>query len=324
MPAGADAVVSADDASCFTASGESAAEEAEGEKIVRVMRATMMWTAVARRGTDCIAGTIVVNKGAELQPARIAAAAAVGAAEVNVYARPRVAVLAVGDELSPIEETPGPAQVRNSNSLMLIALLQRNGCEVMHLGTVPDESAVVRRSLEQGLRHDVLLVTGPMNVGTRDSVPRVMAELGIDIRISALRLRPGKSFILGVGSDPRSKSPCFVFGLPSNPVGAFVCTLRLATRLLSRLAGGEPGEQWVTGRLDAGLPANGPYEFYQPVVRIVPPGGTSSKSELAHIKPLVWKGTGDLFTLAQANALLVRGENEPPLPQGTMVRVLEI
>ena len=83
-------------------------------------------------------------------------------------------------------------------------------------------------------------------------------------------------------------------------------------------------ERWLTGRLEAGLPANGPREFYQPVVRTVSMGHTSLRSEFASIVPLGWKGSADLFTLAKANALLVRGENEPPVPKGTVVRVLQI
>jgi molybdopterin biosynthesis enzyme len=95
-------------------------------------------------------------------------------------------------------------------------------------------------------------------------------------------------------------------------------------RLLVRLAGGVVEERWLTGRLDAGLPANGPREFYQPVVRSAPHGTVSAQSELATVRPLAWKGSADLYTLAAANALLVRAENEPPLARGTLVRVLEI
>ena len=83
-------------------------------------------------------------------------------------------------------------------------------------------------------------------------------------------------------------------------------------------------ERWMTGRVEAGLPANGAREFYQPVIRTVAPGTTSLRSGFASIVPLNWKGSADLFTLARANALLVRGENEPPVPKGTVVRVLEI
>ena len=117
---------------------------------------------------------------------------------------------------------------------------------------------------------------------------------------------------------------CFVFGLPGNPVSAFVCTVRLAARLIDRLSGGEVRERWALGRVATGLTPNGPREFYQPVVRAMPPVRASAQTTLTSIKMLTWKGSADLFTLARANALLVRGENEPAIPEGTMVRVLEI
>ena len=135
-----------------------------------------------------------------------------------------------------------------------------------------------------------------------------------------------------VPASPRPRVPAsssasassFVFGLPGNPVSGFVCTIRLASRLLARMAGGTPEDRWLSGKLDTGLPANGPREFYQPVLRTVAPGRDSSHAEIATITPLKWKGSADLFTLARANALLVRAENDPAMPRGTVVRVLEI
>jgi molybdopterin biosynthesis enzyme len=89
--------------------------------------------------------------------------------------------------------------------------------------------------------------------------------------------------------------------------------------------GGSPaGERWVSGRLESDLPANGPREFYQPALVHPTHGSSSSHAEFAAITPLTWKGSADLFTLAVANALIVRGENEPALPKGTVVRVLEL
>ncbi len=104
------------------------------------------------QGSDCTAGTVILTRGVEMQAAQIAAAATVGAAEVEVFARPHVGVLSTGDELVPVDESPGPAQIRNSNNLMLVALLQRMGCEVTNLGTAPDQPKVIRRALEQGMR----------------------------------------------------------------------------------------------------------------------------------------------------------------------------
>jgi molybdopterin molybdotransferase len=161
-----------------------------------------------------------------------------------------------------------------------------------------------------------------MSMGAYDYVPRLLREADVDLRITKIRIKPGKPFVFGVRDE--DGKPAFVFGLPGNPVSGFVCTVRFASRLLTRMAGGQVIERWATGRLDAGLPPNGPREFYQPVLRSVPSGSTSAHNEMATVSPLLWKGSADLFTLAAANALLVRAENDPAVPKGTMVRVLEI
>ncbi|HZN10914.1 MAG TPA: molybdopterin molybdotransferase MoeA, partial [Blastocatellia bacterium] len=242
-----------------------------------------------------------------LGPAQLAAAASVGSAKVTVFARPRVGVLATGDELVPIDQVPGPAQIRNSNSLMLVSLLERLGCDVTDLGVVRDEPERVRDALGDGLRFDVLFVTGGMSMGAHDYVPRTLLDLGADLRITKLRIKPGKPFVFGVKGDR------FVFGLPGNPVSGFVCTVRLAARLLARMRGADPEPAWRSAVLQKPLPANGPREFYQPAVL-----------HNGQVTPLEWKGSADVYTLAAANGLLVRGESEPALPAGNTVRVLEL
>ena len=343
MPAGAEGVVPVEDV-----------EIVDGQRI-RVIRAGGDPARfVARKGSDVAAGVTVLDAGVRLGPAQIAVAASIGASEVEVFAKPQAAVLATGDELVPADCEPGPAQIRNSNTPMLLALLRRMGCDVTDLGTAPDRPDAIREALRRGLTYDALFVTGGMSMGDYDYVPRLLRELGVDLKITKLRIKPGKPFVFGtldekagtrghgdaetktgnatafssfsVRASPRPRVPasCFVFGLPGNPVSGFVCTIRLASRVLARIAGGMPEDRWLSGKLDTGLPANGPREFYQPVLRTVAPGRDSSHAEIATITPLKWKGSADLFTLACANALLVRAENDPAMPKGTVVRVLEI
>ena len=230
---------------------------------------------------------------------------------------------------------------------MLVALLQRMGCEVTNLGTVPDDPAAIRRALEQGLRLDALFVTGGMSMGAYDYVPRLLVELGVELKITKVRLKPGKPFVFGVrqgreGEAPRAraKPPARGRSPPARGRSPPAPLLRLRPprqprqrvrlhaplgvapagpprrRRSRRAVGHRPaGDGAARQRAARVLPAG---------FRHIPPGGTSSKSELSQIRPLHWKGSADLFTLARANALLVRGENEPPLPQGTLVRVLEV
>jgi molybdopterin molybdotransferase len=334
LPAGADGVVPVEET-----------EERDGT--VRVLKAAGIARFVAQRGSDCAKGKLVLPKGTVLGPAQIAVAASVGAAEVEVFEQPRVAVLGTGDELVPFDAEPGPAQIRNCNNPMLVALLSRLGCTVHDMGTAPDNPDFIRARLLEALNgdYDALFVTGGMSMGEHDYVPRLLQEVGVEFRVTKLRIKPGKPFVFGVkgsgfgvqgsgreavppsspNSEPRTLNPPrYVFGLPGNPVSGFVCTVRLASRLIDRMGGGPVNERWLTGRLQVGLPANGPREFYIPTVRTVQPARISAQAVLPTIRPLEWKGSADVFTLALANSLLVRAANEPPLPDGTLVRVLDI
>lgn len=302
LPAGADGVVPIEDTSRV------------GD-VIRIERSERPGRFIARRGADQRAGEIVLRRGVRLEAAQLAVAATIGACEMAVHPRVRVAVLPTGDEIVPIDVTPGAAQIRNSNGLMLVALLGRMGCEVTDLGIVRDDREAIRAAIERGREFDVLFITGGMSMGAYDYVPGLLGEMGYDLRITKLRIKPGKPFVFGV--EKNKGTGAFVFGLPGNPVSGFACTVRLASRLLTRLAGGIPVERWLPARLTQALPANGPREFYQPAK-------LTWAAEGLLVTPLAWKGSADLFTLAAADALLVRGENEGAQSIGATVRVLEI
>lgn len=298
---------------------------------VRILKPVKKGHAIAPRGSEVRAGQTVLPAGTLLGPAQLAVAATIGAATVTVYARPRVAVLTTGDEVIPYTATPGPAQIRNSNSLLLSSILWTQNCDVTDLGTAPDRPDALRQYLAEGLTYDALFITGGMSMGSYDYVPAILKELGVDLKITKIKIKPGKPFVFGTKDEgrrmkdepagaPASDSSfiphptSFVFGLPGNPVSSFVCTTLFATRLLSRLTGGPPNPLRTSTRtLSSPLPPNGPREFYQPL-RLDPDGQT------AH--PLTWKGSADVFTLAQASALLPRPEHAPALPAGAPVHVL--
>jgi molybdopterin molybdotransferase len=309
MPEGAEGVVPVEDV------------QELGER-VRVNRVEAIARNVAFKGRDCAAGKVVLPRGTVLGPAQVAVAATVGAREVEVYDQPCVAVLGTGDELSAPGAEPLAHQIRNSNNPMTAALLKRLGCRVTDLGTAPDDVGAIRSQIEDGLRHDALFVSGGMSMGEHDYVPRILKDMGVELKVTKLKIKPGKPFLFGV-KRREGEAASYVFGLPGNPVSGFVCTVRLAARLIDRMAGGPAQERWQNGRLIIGLPANGQREFYMPAVRTVGPARVSAQAVLPTIRPLEWKGSADVFTLAAANCLLVRAAGEPPLPEGTLVRVLE-
>jgi molybdenum cofactor synthesis domain-containing protein len=299
IPAGADAVVPVE-----------MTREGQGGTTVIVPSAVKAGASISRRGCEAKAGAVVLPAGKLLEAAQIAVAASVGASPL-VFDRPRVGVLQTGDEIVPPTQVPSGAQIRASNGVMLAALLGRFGCEVVELGIVGDEPELIERAISDGLaKHslDVLLISGGMSMGERDYVPAILKKLGGDLKITKLRIKPGKPFVFA--EMPGGK---FIFGLPGNPVSAFVCTRVLVSRLIRRVAGGAPELALRRGELAEGLEANGPRTFFLPAML------RENK-----LKALKWIGSADIYTLAKAEALIIRPENQPAMAAGAMVEFIEI
>ena len=296
LPAGADAVVPIERT---TRSGDA----------VTLSAAIKIGSAVASRGVESKIGRVLLTRGVRLEPAQLAVCAQVGAAVVSVFARPQVGILSSGDEVIPFDQQPTGAQVRGSNSILLAALARRYGSEVIDLGHVRDDPAAIAEKLRTP-DLDALLVTGGMSMGAYDFTPRVLRDLGYDLAVTKLKVKPGKPFVFAT-RDPDSPLTPFVFGLPGNPVSAFVCTVRLASRVLLRLGGASPEPTWATATLADNLPANGPREFYLPAT--VTAGVANAPA---------WGGSADVFGLASANALIVRAANEAALPKGMSVAAI--
>lgn len=306
VPEGADGVVPV----------EHVAARAPIGSAIKLIQATDARRFISQQGSDCAVGRVVLEKGSLIGPAQIAVAASVGAATLKCFEKPTVAIVGTGDELVDVDQIPGAAQIRDSNTPMLASLLRGLGADLKSVRRSPDDPAAIRSAIEAGMSCDALFVAGGMSMGEFDYVPGLLMEMGLKIRIEKLRIKPGKPFIF---AERRAARSTFVFGLPGNPVSAYVCTLRLASRLLSRLAGAMPRERWTACQLEADLPANGSREFYLPAARSEIAG-----EQLPRVTPLSWKGSADLFTLARADALIVRPIDNGPISRGTVVRILDL
>jgi molybdopterin molybdotransferase len=206
---------------------------------------------VRPRGGDVAAGDVVVRAGETLTPARLAAAAASGIAELACARRPRVAVLATGSELVDPGGALGPGQIYETNGLMLAASLGVAGAEVLHEPSVADDVAALREALERALAADVLVTSGGVSVGEHDLVRATERELGVEEVFWRVSIKPGKPVSFGVRADT------LVFGLPGNPVSALVgCELfvKPALRALQGLT--DPLPRFEPGRLALGLRRN--------------------------------------------------------------------
>ena len=203
------------------------------------------------RGGDVNAGELVVPAGERLTPGRLAAAAAVGAAELSCARRPRVVVLATGSELVLPGGELRPGEIYETNSLMLHAELAASGAEVAIGPPVSDDEQALREALEQGLAADVLVTSGGVSVGEHDLVRAVERELGVEERFWRVSIKPGKPVSFGVRGDT------LVFGLPGNPVSSLVgCELFVKPALRALQGIPDPLPSFEPGRLATGLRQN--------------------------------------------------------------------
>lgn len=292
VPAGADAVVPVEQTSGF------------GAPTVELRAAVRPWQHIRRQGSELAAGAVVLPAGRRVRAAEVGVLAVLGHREVAVVRRPRVAILATGDEVVPIERAPLPHQVRESNSWALAAQVRACGGQAIRLGIAPDEPAPLRALLARGLAEaDVLLTIGGISAGTHDLVHGEFAALGVQRCFHGIDLKPGKPTYFGVAGS--ATAPRWVFGLPGNPASAFTVFDLLVRPLLLALQGVPAGERRAATAV-AGAP-------WQPNARLQAlPGrlvGTADGLALALEAP---SPSGDPFRLAGANAYaLVPGRVGP-------------
>jgi len=203
LPEGADAVVRVEDT-------------VEHDGVVRLLAAVAPGENVRPAGQDLAAGELVLAKGWQLGPPEIGLLAAIGCAEVLVYPRPRVAVMATGDELILPQRVPELGQVRDSNSYALCAAVEAAGCEPLHLGIIPDDERELRAAVVDGIsRADILLASGGVSMGRRDFLKPLLANLG-EVHFGRVAIKPGKPLTFATLQGRP------VFGLPGFPVSSLV------------------------------------------------------------------------------------------------------
>jgi len=297
VPQGADAVVMV----------ERAVEE-PGTSTVRFDATAAVGANVRRRGEDVRAGDVVVAAGSTLRAAEIAALAAVGGTSARVVSAPRIAVLSTGDEVVEIDRRPAPWQVRNSNAAMLLALLEERGLAGSYLGIAGDERGTLDALLDEGLRHDVLVVTGGVSVGKYDLVGDALARRGATILFHKVAMRPGKPILAA------RCGTTLVLGLPGNPVSAFTAFHVFVAPALRKLSGEVPPVPPSLRVKLAAKVARRPGRRTYALGRLDP-----SRIEVA---PVAVASSGDLFALARANAFIVVEEGDLPLDPGQEVEVL--
>jgi len=261
-------------------------------------------------GSETRAGEVVVKAGTRLGYAELAMAAQVGRSKITVSRRPRVAILSTGDEVVVVDHTPGPFQIRNSNSVSLAAQVALVGGEPTLLGNAPDEIAQLHVLIERGLEADMLVLTGGVSVGKYDLVEQVLRELGAEFFFDALAIRPGKPAVFGwCKAKP-------VFGLPGNPVSTMVTCELLAVPAIELMSGHKPEPlPLFKAKLVHPVEQRAPLTHFLPA-RVSWPSGEPTVSILH------WEGSGDIGAVVRSNCFLVVHESKLKLGAGEWVDVL--
>jgi molybdopterin molybdotransferase len=317
VPAGADAVMMLEHV-----------EALEGRVRLRPPRTLAAGENIVAQGAQARAGQELLAAGTLIGFAQIALAASLGAATLEVFARPRVAILSTGDEIVPVEAEPAPGQIRNSNAPMLAALVCAHGGEPWVLPTAADTADALDAALETifapSAQADLLLITGGVSAGKFDLVEPALLGRGAHFHFTGVRMQPGKPVVFGeiarpaaspVGDQCRTQ---WCLGLPGNPVSSAVTFLLFAAPLLAALAGRvDRGPRFALARLKETVKSK------SGLTRFLPAACTfGAAGELPEVARVEWQGSGDLAALARSNCFLVAPEASEILDAGAIVRIL--
>jgi molybdopterin molybdotransferase len=282
---------------------------------------------IVAQGAQARLGDELLPAGTAIHSAQIALAAACGYAALNVFIRPRVAILTTGDELVPVESEPAAGQIRNSNAPMLAAMVAAAGGEPWVLPTTADNAQSLDAALAQAAEADLILITGGVSAGKFDLVEPALARAGARFHFTGVRIQPGKPLVFGEVPVRNARTghvehgtQCF-FGLPGNPVSSAVTFLLFAAPVLAALGGRiECGPRFAVARLAAKAAKHGKPGLTRFLPAFCDFGATVG--QLPEVALVPCQGSGDLAALARSNCFEVVPEEAHTLKAGAVVRIL--
>jgi molybdopterin molybdotransferase len=284
---------------------------------------------IVARGAQARKGEQLLPAGTMIGAAQVALAASCGCTELEVFSRPRVAILPTGDELVPIPSSPAPGQIRNSSGAMLAALVSAAGGAPWVLPAARDTAKALDAALARAAFADLLLITGGVSAGKFDLVEPALARAGARFHFTGVRIQPGKPLVFAElparrpthAAARKRLAPIPLFGLPGNPISSAVTFLLFAAPVLAALAGRAQGTslgrvpRFALARLASEVKAK------QGLTRFLPATCTFA-GPLPQVALVPWQGSGDLTAMARANCFLVVPEKGGRLHAGATVRIL--
>jgi molybdopterin molybdotransferase len=303
LPDGADAIVMVE----FT--------ERDGDKVL-INRSVHVGENVVPKGAEARAGQRLLAPGTRVNHAVIALAASVGVEMLDVSLRPAVSVIATGDELVAVSDTPGPAQIRDSNSYSVSAQVEKAGGEVRFRGNARDELDALRAAIATGLNAHLLLLTGGVSMGKYDLVEQMLREFKAEFLFTGVKIQPGKPLVFG--RIPTAQGFTYFFGLPGNPVSTMVTFALFVEPMLRALSG-----ETATPLRFLGARLKSPVRTKTGLTRFLPARLSGALTD-TEVELVPWQGSGDIASTAQADCLLVVPPERDEIPAGEWVSVVMI
>ncbi|TDI59429.1 MAG: molybdopterin molybdotransferase MoeA [Alphaproteobacteria bacterium] len=301
VPEGADAIVLQEDVSVA----------ADGAIVLG--EAAIFGQHIRKAGVDFATGDVLLKAGRVLSPADVGLLASMDWPDVPVRQRPKVAILATGDELVLPGEPLGPNQIVSSNSFAIAALVNRSGGEAMDLGIAEDNIETIKEMALRGKDADIFVTVGGASVGDHDLVQPALAELGLDVDFWKIAMRPGKPLIFGGLADQ-----AFI-GLPGNPVSALVCATLYLAPMIRQMLGVTPASiPTRQARLGRPLSDNKARQDYIRATLSLDDKGRDV------VTPFDLQDSSVLSLFAHADVLIIRRPHAKPAEVGDIVEVLPL
>jgi molybdopterin molybdotransferase len=259
------------------------------------------------KGSDVKTDDVVLGKGQKLDARHIAVLASVGCTQIEVYKQPLVGIISTGDEIVEPEQKPSISQIRNSNGHQLIAQVIESNAIPKYYGIVKDDYELTRQAIENGMTEcDVLLLTGGVSMGDFDFVPKIMADLGIEILFNKVAVQPGKPTTFGV------KGNKVIFGLPGNPVSSYIQFDILVKPFLYKTMG------LMASDLQIKLPLGKSYSRKKVERSAYIPVKIDKNGK---VFPSDYHGSAHIYSLPQSDALAIIPKGVKELNEGELVDV---
>jgi len=276
---------------------------------VRINKPVLKGDNIRLKGQDIHAGQIVLDANKRIKSQDIGLLALLGLTDVPVFRLPRIVILTTGDELIPLGAPLRPGKIRDVNTYSISALIRENGAEVIPLGIIPDEPAIIRQALHSAIaeKADLILTSAGISVGEFDYVKDIIEEKG-SLEFWRVNMRPGKPIAFG------KYQGIPIIGLPGNPVSTFICSLVFVVPAIKKL-GGLPITlpTSIKAILAEDIESDGRESYLRAVV--------NQMDQKLFVKLTGHQGSGNILSISQANSLLIVPSGVKSLPAGAEVTV---